>query len=138
MIFADKDRLHQVLTNLLSNAIKYSPQDKPVVINIKITEHNHLKLEVQDYGKGISEDDQKLIFQKFSQASGPKNPLIKGTGLGLAIAKAMIEEHEGEIGVQSEINQGSIFYFTIPKWIHNEKKKINNLNLDSNLIKEAA
>jgi signal transduction histidine kinase len=112
----DKDRVHQVLTNLLSNALKYSPKGAPVVVHCDLTPNNELLIEIRDSGRGIDPQDQELIFQKFRQVTNPKNPLVKGTGLGLAIAKAVVEEHGGQIGVKSQPGQGSVFYFTLPQW----------------------
>lgn len=115
-IFIDKDRIHQVLTNLLSNAIKYSPAHGIVSVNYFVNSHHQLVIEVSDQGRGIAAEDQKQIFEKFRQATNDRNPLVKGTGLGLAIARAIIEEHGGEIGVKSQPKKGSTFYFTLPKW----------------------
>ena len=115
-VFADKDRIHQVLTNLLSNAIKHSPKGSFVSINYFIDTYHQLVIEVTDQGSGIAQEDQKQIFEKFRQATNDKNPLVKGTGLGLAIASAIVEEHGGEIDVKSELEKGSTFYFTLPKW----------------------
>lgn len=115
-VFMDSDKIQQVLTNLLSNAIKYSPPTSVVYIHLDVTEDECLAIEVSDQGRGIHPDDQEFIFQQFRQATGPKNPLVKGTGLGLAIAKALVEGHEGQIGVRSTPGHGSTFYFTLPKW----------------------
>lgn len=112
----DKDRIQQVLTNLMSNAIKYSPEQGSVTVHAEIDDYNHLKISVIDQGKGIAPEDQELIFEKFRQATSPDNPLVKGTGLGLAIAKALVDEHNGTIGVHSKPGQGSSFYFTLPDW----------------------
>ena len=114
--YMDDDRVQQVLTNLLSNAIKFSPKGKSVVISCKVTEQNELLVEVRDHGRGIDPADQEAIFQKFRQATNAKNPLVKGTGLGLAIARALVEQHGGEIGVRSVPNEGSTFYFTLGEW----------------------
>lgn len=115
-LYADRDRIQQVLTNLLSNAIKYSPPNGVVVVNSVVTEDSSLLIEVVDQGRGISPEDQELIFQRFRQATGPKNPLVKGTGLGLAIAKALVEEHEGQLTVRSSPGKGSTFCFTLKDW----------------------
>ncbi len=111
----DKDRIKQVITNLASNAIKYSPKDESVILRADINE-NVFTIEIEDKGKGIAPEDQELIFEKFRQVTGKDNPLVKGTGLGLAIAKALIEEHQGEIGLRSLPGKGSVFYFTLPEW----------------------
>lgn len=120
-INADRDRIHQVLTNLMSNAIKYSPAQGVVTVQLTV-EDQFLKFAVSDQGKGIAPEDQDLIFEKFRQATSPDNPLVKGTGLGLTIAKALVEQHGGQIGVKSAPGQGSTFYFTLPQWrLHNRK-----------------
>jgi signal transduction histidine kinase len=112
----DCDRIQQVLTNLISNAIKFSPRGSRVDLKAELEPHGIVRITVSDQGKGIAPDDLERIFEKFSQATSPDNPLVKGTGLGLAIARAIVEEHGGEIGVQSVVGKGSQFYFTIPNW----------------------
>jgi signal transduction histidine kinase len=112
----DCDRIQQVITNLASNAIKFSPKKSTVYIRVGLNESQQIIIEVTDQGPGIAPQDQELIFEKFRQATSASNPLVKGTGLGLAIAKALVEEHHGQIGVRSTPGQGSTFYFTIPKW----------------------
>lgn len=112
----DRDRIQQVLTNLLSNAIKFSEANSQVIVNVDVNDQDELMFAVTDRGRGIAPEDQELIFQKFRQATSEKNPLVKGTGLGLAIAKALVDEHKGQIGVRSTPGQGSTFYFTLPTW----------------------
>lgn len=114
--YMDNDRMQQVLTNLLSNAIKFSPKGECVIVRTEITAKNELRVEVRDHGRGIDPQDQEAIFQKFRQASNEKNPLVKGTGLGLAIARALVEQHGGEIGVSSVVGEGSTFFFILPEW----------------------
>lgn len=112
----DSDRIQQVLTNLISNAIKYSPPSGLVTIATTKNNSGKIEISVTDQGPGISEENQQLIFEKFRQATDSTNHLVKGTGLGLAISKALIEEHEGEIGIRSKPGQGSTFYFTVKEW----------------------
>lgn len=114
--FMDRDRMQQILTNLISNAIKFSPEGGTVSVYAAKTANGDLRVHVQDQGMGIAPEDQELIFQKFRQSSSPENPIVKGTGLGLAIARALVEEHGGDIGVQSEKGKGATFFFTLPKW----------------------
>lgn len=121
-VFIDRDRVYQVLMNLLSNAIKYSPPQGVVTVNYFVNGHHQLVLEVSDQGRGIAPEDQKQIFEKFRQATNDRSPLVKGTGLGLAIARAVIEEHGGEIGVKSQPKKGSTFYFTLPKWKYRKSR----------------
>lgn len=123
-VYMDADRIQQVLTNLLSNAIKFSPKGQPVIVRCEIDGENRLLIEVKDHGRGIAPEDQEAIFQKFRQATNARNPLVKGTGLGLAIAKALVDQHGGEIGVRSVPNEGSTFYFYMPEWRYSQKSKI--------------
>lgn len=126
-VYIDKDRIQQVITNLVSNAIKFSPKDSSVKIGFELEELTQvIRVFVSDEGKGISPDDQKRIFEKFRQATSPDSPLVKGTGLGLAIAKALVEEHNGLIGVESTPGRGSTFYFTLPKWRQNTEQTETN------------
>lgn len=120
--YMDTDRIQQVLTNLLSNAIKFSPQGQTVIVRCEITDKHQLLVEVRDHGRGIAPHDQEAIFQKFRQATNSQNPLVKGTGLGLAIAKALVEQHGGDIGVRSVVGEGSTFYFTLPEWRYTARK----------------
>jgi signal transduction histidine kinase len=119
-VFADADRVQQVLTNLISNAIKFSPEGSTVTIAHSIAENGDFLVHVTDQGPGISAEDQSLIFEKFRQGTSVENPLVKGTGLGLAICKALVEEHGGHLGVESHLGLGSTFWFTLPKWRHAE------------------
>jgi signal transduction histidine kinase len=115
-VHMDRDRVQQVLTNLISNAIKFSPKGSVVHVTTGRAGNGALLVNVRDAGPGIPLDDQALIFEKFRQGTTPDNPIVKGTGLGLAIAKALVEEHGGEIGVASEPGHGSVFWFTLPQW----------------------
>ncbi|NQZ02189.1 MAG: hypothetical protein HRT45_16145 [Bdellovibrionales bacterium] len=126
-VYIDHDRVQQVLTNLISNAIKFSPENGNVSIRCELLNGGSIKIEVCDQGRGIDPEDQERIFEQFSQASGPKKPLVKGTGLGLAIAKALVEEHNGSVGVQSTVGEGSQFYFTLPDWRKTQAEEIESL-----------
>lgn len=121
--YMDADRVQQVLTNLLSNAVKFSPKDSTVIVRAEILENHQIRVEVRDHGRGIAPEDQEAIFQKFRQATNSRNPLVKGTGLGLAIAKALVEQHGGEISVHSTPGEGSSFFFTLPEWRYSTLKR---------------
>jgi two-component system sensor histidine kinase VicK len=105
----DKEKIMQVLINLLANAIKYS-ESGPVVVRTRL-EKNEIQISVRDSGQGIQPEELGEIFKPFVQAKGKKKG---GTGLGLAIAKEIVLAHHGKIWVESEIEKGSIFYFTLP------------------------
>jgi signal transduction histidine kinase len=113
-INGDPDRLMQVLTNLFSNAAKFSPADKNIEISV-IEKEKSIEVRVHDYGLGISKEFQQRIFQKFAQADSSDTRKKGGTGLGLSIAKSIVERHGGTIGFFSTENQGTTFYFDVPK-----------------------
>ncbi len=108
----DSSRVKQVLNNLISNAVKFTPKAGQIDINISLQD-NFVKFEVQDSGIGISKEEQNKIFEDFSQVSEANNDRTDGTGLGLAICKKLVELMEGVIGVESELDKGSKFFFTI-------------------------
>ncbi len=109
-VHADLEKIRQVLINLISNAIKFSPEGESVQLSIK-EEENRVIVQVIDHGPGISEEDKKRLFQKFSQKKGEKG----GTGLGLYIAQKMIELHGSEIKIDSEQGRGATFWFSLSK-----------------------
>ena len=112
-IYADKDKLFQVLTNLLGNAVKFT--EKGFIEISVVEEENYLEIAVTDTGRGIIKDDLRNLFTKFKQFGVILNGLEKGAGLGLCISKDIIELHQGEIWVESESGKGSKFIFTLPK-----------------------
>jgi len=109
----DKDRLFQVLTNLTANALKFTPENGTVTIGARRDE-TFVEFRVEDTGVGISENDQRRIFEKFVQGSSLALDGGRGTGLGLAIAKEIVTLHNGRIWVASQAGKGSTFYFAIP------------------------
>jgi signal transduction histidine kinase len=109
---ADERRLTQVLLNLVGNAIKFTDNGE---VRIKASSVNGtFKLSVCDTGPGISDADQKKLFQEFQQADNSITKAKGGTGLGLAISKRIIEMHGGRIWVESRPGQGSTFSLTLP------------------------
>lgn len=113
-ILADRDRIAQVLTNLISNAVKFSPEEGVVKVSSSLMP-NRVRIEVSDQGPGISEQDQKKLFKKFQQVNSTDSRPKGGTGLGLAICKALVDQHEGEIGLASAPGAGSTFWFEIAR-----------------------
>jgi signal transduction histidine kinase len=112
IVYADGNRLVQVLVNLLSNAIKFSPQNGAVSLVVSSLD-GELEIGVKDQGPGIPPAQADAIFEAYRQVEGQD---IKkgGTGLGLTICKSIIEAHGGRIGVTSEVGKGSVFWFKIP------------------------
>ena len=109
MVFADGDRIRQVITNLIDNATKYGSGQ----IHLSV-EHNNstVKASIHDNGPGIPAEEVARVFEKFYRAKTRKNG--KGTGLGLAISKGIIEAHGGKIWAESEYQKGSTFSFELP------------------------
>jgi len=112
-INTDPQRLQQVLNNLLSNAVKFTNKGH-ISFGCKLQTNNRLLFFVSDTGIGIQKEKLGFIFERFRQLDNGYTRTYSGTGLGLAISKGLIEVLGGEIWVESEINVGSTFYFTIP------------------------
>ena len=113
---ADLDKTTWVLINLLSNAIKYSHEKSVVNLVVKKLKGDDVEFSVQDHGQGIESKYLPRIFERYFKVPGATVEQT-GTGLGLAIAKDFIEAQSGKIGVQSELGEGSKFYFTLKKII---------------------
>ena len=114
----DRDGIRRVLVNLLNNAIKFSPsgssiQIKVLAVTSKRTLKPMLEVRVTDHGAGIPADKLAVVFEKFRQAGRKDAGEKAGSGLGLAICKAIVEAHEGEIGVESKVGEGSRFWFRL-------------------------
>jgi signal transduction histidine kinase len=118
IVLANQDGIKQVLSNLISNAIKYSQTNKKLIIRL-FKEGDKAFLEVEDFGIGIPEDKQKLIFQKFYRVRSGENNMISGTGLGLTVSMDIIEAMNGKLLVKSKLNKGS--KFTIVFNLKNDK-----------------
>lgn len=143
-IYADSQRLGQVLTNLVSNAIKFTPKGKSITIKselknsqeissnpyfepeLKTLNGNYIVVSVEDEGIGIKEENLLKAFDKFTQIENSLSRKVGGTGLGLPIAKQLIKAHKGTIWCDSEEDKGSSFYFALPVITENlEAKEIH-------------
>lgn len=113
-VFADRDKISQVIVNLLSNALKYTLEGGIVEVKAKGT-GNLAEIIVKDSGQGISEDDLPHIFERFYRADKSRNRLTGGSGIGLTITRALVEAHKGNISVQSELDSGTEFIVSFPK-----------------------
>jgi two-component system CheB/CheR fusion protein len=109
----DEARLEQVLNNLVGNAIKYSLADKSVVIGVQ-RQQEEVIVWVQDEGRGISEEDQPHIFDRFYRVRNDSDEHVEGLGLGLYIAREIIVKQGGRMWMQSKLGEGSTFYFSLP------------------------
>lgn len=116
-VWADPDKVRQVVVNLVSNAIKFTPERGTIEIGLQdLPQENQVSLYVKDSGLGISDENQAKIFNKFEQvhSARPHVKGPKGTGLGLSICRALVELHGGTIGVESRPGEGSRFHFELP------------------------
>ena len=114
-IWADADRMVQVLVNLLSNAVKFSPAGGVVTIGVALADGS-VEFRVTDRGRGVAADDQRLIFERFQQVETSDARDKGGVGLGLAICKSIVEQHGGTIGIESDVGEaghGSTFWFRV-------------------------
>ena len=150
-VYADSNRLEQVLTNLVSNAIKFTPDAGEIEITSKVVnarelqydncfeedikklQGNYLQVCVEDHGIGIERKDLNHVFDKFAQIENSLSRKVGGSGLGLPIARQLMEAHNGAIWCDSEINKGSRFYFVIP--IANDKS--NFMMIKKQLVQKA-
>jgi signal transduction histidine kinase len=118
-IWAAPDKLSRILDNLVGNALRYTPEGGSIFLDAKLS-GDHVRVEVRDTGAGIPTQDLPRIFDRFYRGeksrsrSGEKSG---GVGLGLAIVKGLVKAHGGEISVESKVNEGTIFWFTLPKQV---------------------
>jgi signal transduction histidine kinase len=113
LIQGDRDKLIQIFTNLINNALKFTPPSGTVTVEVKHHTDGYIHVCVTDTGCGIPLDELQMVFERFyrTRSADPKN---RGAGLGLAITKSLVELHGGKIGVESTLEQGSRFWFTLP------------------------
>ncbi|MBD0383585.1 HAMP domain-containing sensor histidine kinase [Paenibacillus sedimenti] len=113
--------MKRVLSNILHNAIRYSPAGGTIGIKAEQISDLFIRLQIEDQGEGIEEQDMNRIFDRFYRADPSRNRSSGGAGLGLAIAKSIVQLHGGKIGVESKPGQGSRFWFTLP--IYKEQRQ---------------
>jgi len=111
---SDSEKLKLILSNLINNALKYSYKDSKVIIRVTI-EDDILQIFVQDFGTGISEKNQKVIFERFKRLDSGINSINRGHGLGLSITKSLLDVLDGNINIESKKGEGSTFSISIPE-----------------------
>ena len=113
-VFADAERIEQVISNYLTNALKYSPEDRPVEIRLE-KEGKTTRVSVRDEGPGLTPSEQEQVWEQYFRVQGitKQRGFSMGLGLGLYICKVIIEQHLGEVGVESTKGVGSTFWFTL-------------------------
>ena len=112
-LWVDPDRILQVLTNLIGNAIKFSPSGATVWVTAEV-EESQLRFHIRDQGRGIPADKLESIFGRFQQVDASDSRQRGGTGLGLAICRTIVQQHHGQIWAESQMGEGSSFFFTLP------------------------
>jgi len=121
IVWMDEERFRQVVFNLMDNAFKFTPAGGKITLKAR-EESDNLVVEVQDTGRGISAENQQLLFEPYRPLEGDRERL-SGLGLGLSLSKKLVELHGGKIWVKSEKGKGSTFAFSIPIKAPDEKNK---------------
>ena len=110
----DSEKLKLILSNLINNALKYSYKDSNIILRVSI-EDDILQISVQDFGTGISEKNQKIIFERFKRLDSGINSINRGHGLGLSITKSLLDVLDGSITIDSKKGEGSTFSISMPE-----------------------
>lgn len=113
LVSADRDKIARVLQNLLNNAVKFSNQGDTIEVETTLSGKDKLLVSVKDHGVGISEQDQKYIFDRFYKADATRNLDKSGAGLGLSIVREFVQAHGETIGIKSKKGEGSTFVFSL-------------------------
>ncbi len=120
IVGVDPQALDRICINLISNAIKFSPSGNYIYVTLMIDDEN-IKISVMDNGIGVSEEDQKKIFNRFDQGNGKSEH--KGSGIGLDLVKSLVELHNGKVILKSKLGEGSTFTVVLPN-IKLEKEEV--------------
>ncbi len=113
-VFCDSEAVHQMLANLLDNALKYTPEGGSITVGARPVSEKMVRFSVKDTGVGIPADELPRLFERFYRVDKARSRELGGTGLGLAIVKHLARSHGGEVGVESVVNEGATFWFTLP------------------------
>ncbi len=118
-VYCDSEALYQILSNLVDNAVKYTPEQGVITVGMKecpgASSPRMLEFFVRDTGVGIPVEDQSRLFERFYRVDKARSRELGGTGLGLAIVKHLVRTHGGDVRVESVLNLGSTFFFTLPR-----------------------
>jgi len=112
-VFADEMRIGQVISNLVENAVKFSLADSVITVAARLKKNN-IVISIADHGEGMPKEVMEKLFNRFYQADNVVTGHRSGTGLGLAICRGIIENHGGKIWVESKVQEGSKFSFSLP------------------------
>ena len=112
-VHADREALALALRNLLDNAIKYSPESAPVRLAVTVA-NGTVAVSVEDRGPGVSAEERRAIFRKFTRGTAARSLNVKGTGIGLTMADQIVKAHGGRLELDSEVGRGSVFTMILP------------------------
>ncbi len=115
LVYADRDRVIEVLTNLLDNADKYSPPDTPILVEVR-ADQNEVTVAVRDFGGGLPDNDTERVFEKFYRADSSDSQRVYGYGLGLYVCRCLMQIQNGRIWAENHPDGGSVFMFSLPAW----------------------
>ncbi|OGS03133.1 MAG: hypothetical protein A2339_05035 [Elusimicrobia bacterium RIFOXYB12_FULL_50_12] len=122
-LMIDTAKIIEVVENIVENAVKFNDKPEKIIhINGGLADNNFVMLQVSDNGLGIPSEEHKKIFQKFYQIDEYKTGQVEGAGLGLAVVKKILELHGGSVWIESKIEKGSKFCFTLPRWQDSQAK----------------
>jgi signal transduction histidine kinase len=116
VVLGDEEQLWRVLMNLMDNALNFTPRGGCISLSVASVRAGTVRIEVQDTGAGITPEDLPHLFQRFfrTDITRQRSSRSKGSGLGLAMCKSIVENHNGKIGVESQLGEGSIFWVELP------------------------
>jgi two-component system phosphate regulon sensor histidine kinase PhoR len=116
LVEADRNDLEQILFNLLDNAVKYNREGGKVLISVARKDAKEIEVSIQDNGIGIPKEDLPRLFERFYRVDKGRSKELGGTGLGLSIVKHLVQAHGGKVWAESQLGEGSTFYFTLPAY----------------------
>jgi signal transduction histidine kinase len=132
-VYADPDRLREVITNLFDNAVKYTAEGK---VSVGLTGNDRVvQCYIRDTGPGIPADDLPHLFQKFYRVDNSATRTVGGTGLGLFICRKIVELYNGRIWVESKLGEGSSFYINLPRLSSEKAKQLEAASSDITAMK---
>ncbi|PNG58882.1 MULTISPECIES: ATP-binding protein [unclassified Variovorax] len=116
-LYTDDRRLSQILRNFISNALKFTPRGEVRVSAVRLDDDN-VRFSVSDTGIGIAPEHHAAVFDDFAQVDSPVQKRLRGTGLGLSLSRRLAHLLGGEVGIESELGKGSVFFVTVPVQLH--------------------
>nr|WP_286184071.1 ATP-binding protein [Clostridium sp. CCUG 7971] len=130
VIACDPDKIERIMLNILSNAIKYTDEHGKIMVDLNQVAKK-ITVSVKDNGVGISEEKLDFIFERFGQANNALTRRCEGSGIGLSLVKSLVNMHDGDIYVKSNIGEGTEFIFEIPiKTVEEENENMNKDNYE--------